>query len=445
MARSYALLFATLAVLPRLASAQHRGTIELGGFARYGVYDSQLNLDDAPGAGASLGWFLSGKMILEADAALAPTKSSGVDIDHKPFHVRLVGNLPVGKRLAFLLGGGWAYNSFSNGLSETENGVGGLAGLRLSLGKRLSVRGQATADYMFDQASAVADPTLHYALQAGVSLMLRGGPGDKDKDGIKDNLDRCGGTPEGTPVEATGCPDEDRDGVADQVDRCKGTPAGRAVDAIGCTDSDGDGVVDPQDRCDGTRAGTAVDANGCPVDADGDGVLDAQDKCLGTAANIMVGPTGCPADADADGVADVTDACPDTPAGSTVDSKGCSAVPVSAATSAPVVLVGVSFLSGSAKLTLNSQVPLNRGVTELQQNPDSRFLIEGHTDNVGNREANIRLSKARADAVRAYFISKGVAASRLTTVGIGPDQPVASNDSAEGRATNRRVQLRAQP
>jgi OOP family OmpA-OmpF porin len=110
-----------------------------------------------------------------------------------------------------------------------------------------------------------------------------------------------------------------------------------------------------------------------------------------------------------------------------------------------VVLTGVSFLSGSAKLTLNSQTPLNQAVAELQQRSDIRVLIEGHTDNVGDREANIRLSKARADAVRAYFISKGIAASRLTTVGIGPDQPVAANDTPEGRAKNRRVQLRVQP
>ncbi len=468
MARTYTLILAMLAILPRLASAQHKGTIELGAFGRYGVYDTDLGLDDSKGVGARLGWFLSGKVILEADAALAPTKASGVDVDHKPFHVRLVGNLPIGKRLAFLLGGGWAYNSFTKGMSETENGVGALAGLRISLGKRLSVRGEATADYMVDQASVAADPTLHYAVQVGASLMLRGGPGDKDKDGVKDDVDRCADTPAGTPVEATGCPDADRDGVADQGDRCKDTPAGKAVDAVGCSDTDGDGVVDPQDRCPNTTAGTQVDAtgcppdadrdgvpdtadrcpntaagvrvdvtSGCPVDADGDGVLDTVDRCPGTAVGVGVDATGCPADADADGIPDATDACPGTPAGSTVDARGCPE-------SAPVVLVGVSFLSGSAKLTLNSQGPLNRAVAELQQRPEQRIVIEGHTDNVGNREANIRLSKARADAVRAYFISKGVAAGRLTSVGIGPDQPVASNDSAEGRAKNRRVQLRVQ-
>jgi len=470
MSRTLKLMLALAVMIPAGAYAQHRGTIELGAFGRYGDYDDQFGLDNAAGYGARLGFFLSGKTSLEADGALVPTtQASGVgDVDHKPFHVRLLGNLPIGKRMAFLLGAGWAYNSFSKGFSETENGVGGLAGLRISLGKRLSVRGEVIADYMFDQASNVANPTFHYAAQAGVSLMLFGGPGDQDKDGVKDNVDRCPDTPAGTRVEATGCPDADGDGVPDSADRCANTPTGAKIDAIGCSDADGDGVVDPQDRCPNTPAGTQVDAtgcppdadkdgvpdaadqcpntpagvrvdvtNGCPVDADGDGVLNAQDRCPNTPAGVAVDANGCPTDSDADGVADAVDKCPGTPAGAKVDATGC---PESAA----IVLTGVTFLSGSAKLTLNSQGPLNRAVQELQARPDTRWVIEGHTDNVGNREANIRLSKARADAVRAYFISKGVTATRLTTVGIGPDQPVGPNDSADGRARNRRVQLRPQ-
>jgi outer membrane protein OmpA-like peptidoglycan-associated protein len=299
--------------------------------------------------------------------------------------------------------------------------------------------------------------------------MLRGGPGDKDKDGVLDNADKCPNTPKGTPVEATGCPDADRDGVADQVDRCPGTPGGRAVDAIGCTDSDGDGVVDPQDRCPNTTAGVQVDATGCPIDSDHDGVPDVSDKCPNTLAGLRVDPTtGCPADADGDGVADVDDKCPETVRGVAVDPTGCprdsdgdgvpdvgdkcpgtapgTAVDANGcAASAPVVLEGVSFVTGSAKLTLSSQAPLDRAVAALRERPEQRVVIEGHTDNAGSRDANIRLSKARAEAVRAYFISKGIPATRLTSVGLGPDQPVASNDTPEGRAKNRRVQLRAAP
>lgn len=452
------------------AYAQHRGTIELGATARYDAYDHAMGLDDAAGFGARLGFFLSSKVLLEGDGGLTPTKASTVDVDHKPFHVRILGNLPFGKRMAFLLGGGWSYNSYGNGWSATENGVGGLAGLRLSLGKRLSVRGEVLGDYMFDQAAPATDPTFNYAAQVGVSLMLRGGPGDKDKDGVIDSADKCPNTPKGAKVEATGCPDADGDGVADQVDRCPGTPAGGVVDAIGCTDADGDGVVDPQDRCAGTPSGVKVDATGCPLDTDRDGVPDISDKCPNTPAGMAVDPTtgcpldqdhdgvadpidkcpntpagtsvdpatGCPVDLDGDGVSDVADRCPNTPAGTAVDANGCPA-------SAPVVLEGVTFVTGSAKLTLSSQAPLDRAVAALRERPEQRVVIEGHTDNAGGRDANIRLSKARADAVRAYFIAKGIPASRLTAVGIGPDQPIASNDTPDGRAKNRRVQLRAAP
>ncbi len=462
-------ILAALVISAVPLAAQHGGTIELGGFVRYGDYDDQLNLDAAAGYGGRFGIFFSPKFFIEADGAFVPTKSGSIDVDHTPIHVRLTGNFGFTKRLALLLGAGWAYNKFGNGVDEQENGAGGLAGLRLSLGKRLALRGDVIADYMFDHASSVANPTVHYAAQAGVSLMIRGGPGDKDKDGVIDSADRCANTPENSPVDVNGCPDADRDGVPDQADRCAQSPTGIAVDAIGCTDVDSDGVVDPQDRCTNTPTGTRVDATGCPVDTDGDGVadptdrcpgtppgarvdpangcptdadndgvVDSQDRCPGTIGGVVVGPTGCPPDADGDGVADAQDTCPGTAAGATVDASGCPAA-------GPVVLEGVAFLTGSSKLTLNSQGPLDRVVTALRERPQLRVVIEGHTDNVGNRDANLRLSKARADAVRAYFIAKGIAADRLTAVGIGPDQPVAPNDTEAGRARNRRVQLRQQP
>jgi outer membrane protein OmpA-like peptidoglycan-associated protein len=278
-------------------------------------------------------------------------------------------------------------------------------------------------------------------VQAGVSLLLGEGPGDEDKDGVLDDVDRCADTPAATSVDAGGCPDADRDGVADQGDRCRDTPGGVAVDAVGCSDADGDGVVDPQDRCAGTAAGVQVDATGCAMDGDRDGVPDAADRCPTTGAGVAVDATGCPPDSDADGVPDPMDRCPGTAAGMQVDAVGC--LPPSPA--APIVLEGVSFLSGSDKLTLASQGPLDRVVVALRERPDLHVMIEGHTDNVGNRDANLRLSKARADAVRAYLVSKGIDARRLGTVGYGPDQPVAGNETAQGRAQNRRVQLRPQP
>ena len=442
--RLRSLMIAMLTVALALPlQAQRNGTVELGAFWRGSLYDTDIGIDDAPGPGGRLGWYLADHWILEGDAGLIPTRTTGdsVDIDNIFAHARLLSAMSLGGRTQFLLGVGYAYNQFGEGSSQAEQGVGALAGLRLRLTRRLAVRVDATADYMLDQAIA-ADDNLHAGAHVGVSLLLFTGPGDKDKDLIADNLDRCPDTPKGTPVEATGCPDTDRDRVADTGDRCANTPAGMAVDAVGCTDVDADGVVDPQDRCAGTATGIRVDATGCavPVDADADGVVDPQDRCAGTAAGVRVDATGCPlppVDADGDGVADASDRCVGTPAGTTVDAAGC---PVAVA----IVLEGVSFLTGSAKLTLDSQEPLNNAVSRLAERPDVRVVIEGHTDNVGNRDANIRLSKARAEAVRNYLISKGITRNRLTTVGLGPDQPVASNDTPDGRARNRRVQLRPQ-
>jgi outer membrane protein OmpA-like peptidoglycan-associated protein len=442
--RAWLLTAAMLCVaLAPAAHAQRRGTIDLGAFWRGAVYDTDIGIDDAAGLGGRLGWYFADHWILEGDAGLIPTRTTGdsADIDNIFAHGRLLSSMSLGSRTQFLLGVGYAFNQFGDASDQVEHGVGGLAGFRLRLTRRLAVRVDASVDYMLAQANNTND-NLHAAAYVGASLLLFAGPPDRDNDMVADNIDRCLGTPEGTPVEATGCPDTDRDGVANTGDRCANTAAGLAVDAVGCTDGDNDGVVDPQDRCASTAAGTQVDATGCPADADRDGVLDAADRCLGTPAGSRVDGVGCPVamDADADGVVDGSDRCPATPRGGAVDAAGCPVAPVSTA----VVLEGVSFLSGSAKLTLDSQEPLNNAASRLAERPDLRVVIEGHTDNVGNRDANIRLSKARAEAVRTYLASKGIARSRMTTVGHGPDQPVASNETAEGRARNRRVQLRPQ-
>src|SRR5438552_3908640 len=78
----------------------------------------------------------------------------------------------------------------------------------------------------------------------------------------------------------------------------------------------------------------------------------------------------------------------------------------------------------------------------LVANPDIKIEIAGHTDNTGSAATNTRLSQARAEAVRAYLASKGVAPDRMIAKGYGPTQPVAPNTTPAGRAQNRRVELR---
>lgn len=102
----------------------------------------------------------------------------------------------------------------------------------------------------------------------------------------------------------------------------------------------------------------------------------------------------------------------------------------------------VEFESGSARLTPGGITILKEMLAAMKQLGNPRIQIIGHTDSSGDRLANVGLSLARANAVRAYLIENGVPATALNAVGSGPDQPVSSNQTAEGRAKNRRIEFR---
>jgi outer membrane protein OmpA-like peptidoglycan-associated protein len=99
----------------------------------------------------------------------------------------------------------------------------------------------------------------------------------------------------------------------------------------------------------------------------------------------------------------------------------------------------VEFLTGSAQLTPKGQATLDKVGSILAQVPDLPVGISGHTDNRGNRAMNLDLSRRRAESCRDYLVKKGIAATRLTTEGFGPDKPVDTNDTDEGRQRNRRI------
>jgi len=103
----------------------------------------------------------------------------------------------------------------------------------------------------------------------------------------------------------------------------------------------------------------------------------------------------------------------------------------------------VEFETGSARLTSQGRQLLDRVADVLPKLASESIQIIGHTDSSGSRATNLALSQARADAVRDYLVEKGLAASRFETLGVGPDQPVASNSTADGRAQNRRIEFRA--
>ena len=106
-----------------------------------------------------------------------------------------------------------------------------------------------------------------------------------------------------------------------------------------------------------------------------------------------------------------------------------------------MVLEGVNFASGSAKLTAGSLAILDKGVRTLRDNPGIEIEIRGYTDNTGKYESNVKLSQSRADAVKTYLIENGIDSARIKTKGFGPEDPIAPNDTKEGRAKNRRIEL----
>jgi len=142
-----------------------------------------------------------------------------------------------------------------------------------------------------------------------------------------------------------------------------------------------------------------------------------------------------PGDADGDGVHDVADRCPTTQSGAAVDDLGCALF--------TGVIEGVNFNSGSADLTRNAQGILSGVVSTLNQFPYINLTIMAHTDGQGDELANKTLSRQRARSVAAYLVSRGISVSRLQAFGFGEEQPMDTNDTAEGRLRNRRVEFRA--
>ena len=136
-------------------------------------------------------------------------------------------------------------------------------------------------------------------------------------------------------------------------------------------------------------------------------------------------------DSDHDGVVDEIDQCPNTPKGYKVDAVGC---PKS-------VTLHINFKTGSSSIPLSSYKDVDLLTGFLQENPAASITIIGHTDNVGNAPYNLKLSKARADALAIRIIENGISESRIKTEGKGLTEPIASNKTNKGKAQNRRIDI----
>jgi OOP family OmpA-OmpF porin len=155
---------------------------------------------------------------------------------------------------------------------------------------------------------------------------------------------------------------------------------------------------------------------------------------VATAVAAPVVAAAC-TDTDGDGVCDTDDQCPTTPSGARVDSMGCLCH----------YSMAIEFAFDSAKLSDSDMAQLD-GLVPVLTNPKVSFIggmIEGYTDSMGSEDYNMGLSQRRADSVVKYLSSRGVNLDgRFTAKGYGEADPVASNDTKEGRAQNRRVVVR---
>ncbi len=281
---------------------------------------------------------------------------------------------------------------------------------------------------------------------------------DDDRDGIKNDVDRCPKDAEDLDgfEDSDGCPetDNDKDGIDDAADKCPGKAEDQDgfEDEDGCPDpdNDGDGIPDQQDQCpriaedfDGFE-----DRDGCvDDDNDKDGVVDSLDKCPNDPEDVdkFEDDDGCPdIDNDKDGITDLKDKCPNE--AETVngldDQDGC---PDEKREEPKMpkhqILKGVQFKSGSVDMTFDSYQFLGPILKVMKEYPHVEIEIRGHTDSVGGYNTNMRLSQMRAEAVRQHLIAKGIDGARMRAVGFGPSSPIADNRTAFGRAQNRRIEV----
>ena len=308
----------------------------------------------------------------------------------------------------------------------------GGVGVETFLSENLALDVKATVSKIMNQSPAdnvgVGDENGYFASAMATLTFYFGNVKDTDGDGILDKHDADPIRPEDFDgfEDEDGAPDfdNDNDGIRDLKDKEPNV----AEDKDGFQDEDGapdpdndeDGILDVDDRCpnEAEDFDGFEDDDGCPeLDNDGDGIKDGEDQCPNAAETV-------------NGYQD-EDGCPDEkPVPKLKVEKG-----------AKLILRGVNFKSGSAELTPDSYATLDSVVAGLKGNPTAEIEIRGYTDSRGRTSTNQELSQRRAMSVLKFLVDAGVERKRLSAVGYGENDPIASNATADGRAKNRRIEF----
>jgi len=343
-----------------------------------------------------------------------------------------------------------------------EIGTKGTLSMEALLGFKYFVTGKS---FLYVAGGAGIPKTGFQAADARAVLGFMYEPtvGDRDGDGIADDDDGCPDEPEDKDgfEDADGCPDldNDGDGILDVDDACPlvaedydgdrdedGCPEGREGDR------DGDGIPDDLDRCpdepedfDGFQ-----DDDGCPdPDNDGDGIPDVKDLCPDDPEDKdgFEDADGCPdVDNDADRILDVDDACPNDPEtyNGNEDEDGCPDKGLVILEDTQITILEKIYFETDSAIIMSRSFPLLDAVAAtLNASPQITLVeIQGHADERGGDEYNIKLTRARAASVMNALIERGVIKDRLRSAGYGERCPVDPKHNATAWDKNRRVEFK---
>ena len=307
-------------------------------------------------------------------------------------------------------------------------------------------------------------------VRAFLGIVFEPNIGDRDGDGLKDDIDQCPDNPEDFDgfEDEDGCPelDNDHDGIVDLDDRCPNDPEDKDgfEDEDGCPegnefDRDGDGILDDEDQCpdDPEDKDDFEDEDGCPdPDNDNDQILDIDDLCPNDPEDYdeFEDQDGCPdPDNDRDLILDVDDQCPGKDGedlesvretyNQIDDHDGCPDGPaIITGDTTSVILQEIYFEFDSAVIKKQSHPILEAVAKSLSVFTDIRLVeVQGHTDERGSDAYNLDLSQRRAESVVNFLVENGVARDRLDPVGYGERVPIDSRSNQNAWAKNRRVEF----